>query len=160
MAHENISQQLERLIAEAVRAGRYRSRSAFLKQIGLSSGYLSVLRHALQKNPRAQIGINTLRKFAVGLGVDERELYRQQDPAEEPPLVDIHPERAWAVAAARGLRFPEAAIQVVLRIDPGTRRPGRLWWFKMIEAEAEIVGPATESGSFRVDLSHPPDRLR
>lgn len=139
---ETILTRIDRLIAEAVRAGRYRSPADFLDQAGLSSGYLAEFRGRLEENPAATLRADTLAKIARGLGVTVSTITSREDTG--PRVLDRFEGRAYAVDAARALGLPEAAIQLVLREDPG-RDPGRMYWFRRIEAEAERVRPATET---------------
>jgi hypothetical protein len=140
LATENILARIERLIDEAVRAKRFRSRTAFLEQAGKSSGYLGEFRSRIAEDPNATITADTARAFAELLAVPVQSIiHPEQD--DVPPLVDKFPGRAWAIVAARTLQLPEAAIQLVLKEEPG-RDPGRMYWFRRIEAEAERVRPA------------------
>lgn len=108
---------------------------------GLSPSYLAERVSAANKDPSASIRQATLVKLAQVLGVPVSELTGED--AGEAPVVDIYPGRAFAVLAARALQLPEAAIQVVLREDPG-HDPGRLYWFRRMESEAERLRPATD----------------
>lgn len=139
---ENILTRLERLIDEAVRAGRFSSRTAFQKAAGMSSGYLSEFKRRIAENPRATLKADTAERCAALLAVPVAALINPEQD-EEPPLVDKFPGRAFAIHAARNLQFPEAAIQLVLKEDPG-RDPGRMYWFRRIEAETERIRPAAE----------------
>lgn len=142
MASENILGRIERMIDEAVRAGRFRSRTDFLEQAGKSSGYLGEFRQRIAREPTATITADTARAFAELLGVPVQSIiHPEQD--DVPPLVDKYSGRAFAVQAARNLQFPEAAIQLVLKEDPG-RDPGRMYWFRRIESEAERLRPAAQ----------------
>lgn len=132
---------------QAVKSGRYRSRAAILRAAKLSSGYMGEFRDRLKRNPKAGLTTPVVKKLAVALGVSEREVLGVDD--SEPEVVDIYPERAWAIEAARKLKFPEAAIQLVLKERP-SRDPGRMYWFRRIEAESERVIPAADSGSFKL----------
>jgi hypothetical protein len=137
----NVLQRAEQLIEEAVRAGRFNSKTDFLRQAGYSSGYFGERRSAAQKNPDASMGVDTAQKFAAMLGVPVSMLLHPEQ-GEEPPLVDKYPGRAFAITAARMLQWPEAAIQVVLRDDPGEDF-GRMYWFRRIEAEVERIQSGT-----------------
>lgn len=148
MATENIVERIKRLIAEAVRSGRFASEAQALKEAGISSGYLGELTKRLKSNPAASMVGPTARKLADTLGVSVEVILRGQSEGE-PPVVDKYPERAWAVSSARGLKYSEAAIQLVLREDPGTD-PGRMYWFRRIEAEDERVRPPADSGSHKI----------
>jgi hypothetical protein len=142
MPAENILERIERLIDEAVRAERFRSRAEFLELAGKSTGYLGEFRQRIEKDRGATITAVTAKRFAELLGVPVASIiHPEQDDA--PPLVDKYHERAWGIMAARNLQFPEAAIQLVLKEDPG-RDPGRMYWFRRIEAEAERLRPAAE----------------
>lgn len=124
-----------------MRAGRFRSEAHFLAEVGLSSGYLGEFATRIEKNPAASMRTATMSRVSELLGVPVAALLAENDETE-PPVVDIYPERAWAIAAARNLQLPEAAIQLVLKEDPG-KDPGRLYWFHRIESEAERVRPAS-----------------
>ena len=148
MQRENILERLERLMDEAIRSGRYVSRSEILRKEGISSGYIGEFRGRIAKDPKAGMTSTMLAKFARALDVTEQELVRGTTQ-EEAPLIDVYPERAWAVNAARSLKLPEAAIRAVMTEDPG-RDPGRMYWFRRIESEAERAAPPADSGSFKV----------
>jgi transcriptional regulator with XRE-family HTH domain len=141
MPQESVLDRINRLIAEAVRSGRFRSRNDFLEKAGISTGYLAEFRGRTKKNPGASLTPAMARTLATALGVPVSELLGE--PAPEAPLVDVYEERAWAVKAARALQYPEAAIQLVLMENPG-RDPGRMYWFRRIEAEAERIRPASQ----------------
>lgn len=132
---------------QAIKSGRYPSRAAILRAAKLSSGYLGEFRDRLKKNPKAGLTTPVVRKLAAALGVTERDILGGDET--EPETVDIYPERAWAIDAARRLKFPEASIQVVLKERPA-RDPGRMYWFRRIEAESERAVPAADSGSFKL----------
>lgn len=143
MAAENAVQRITRLIDEAVRSRRFASERAVMKLAELSPSYLSERRNALRTGKRkASVGAERARAIAGVLGVSIHELLGEADPREQ-PLVDVYPHRSWAVKAARDLDLPEAAIQVVLRLDPGRDLP-KMAWFHRIEAEAENLRPAAE----------------
>jgi hypothetical protein len=143
MATENILVRIERMIDEAVRAGRFRSRTEFLEKAGKSSGYLGEFRQRIAGDPGATITADTARAFAELLAVPVQSIvHPEQD--ETPPLVDKYPGRAFAIQAARHLQLPEAAIQLVLKEEPG-RDPGRMYWFRRIESEAERLRPTPHS---------------
>jgi hypothetical protein len=133
---------------EAVRSGRYTSRAEILRTHSISSGYIGEFTQRIAKNPKAGMTSATLAKFARALDVSESELIRGTGE-DEPPLVDAYPGRAWAVNAARDLQLPEAAIRAVMAEDPG-RDPGRMYWFRRIESEAERAAPPADSGSFKL----------
>jgi hypothetical protein len=145
---ENILQRLERLIAETIRAGRYRNRSEFLEAAKVSSGYLAELGDRLSANPRAGMTGKTAAKLAHALGVNVQTVLTGER-GQDSDLVDKYRERADAIDAARKLKFPEAAIQLVLKEDPGGQ-PSALYWFRRIEAESERVSPAADSGSHKI----------
>jgi transcriptional regulator with XRE-family HTH domain len=139
----NIADRLEVLVQEAVNAGAYRSKSEFFRRNGLSTGTIGELRKRLRSDPGASMNGETLTKIAGALGVTVQAiLLHQADPESE--LVDKYRERAVAIDAARSLKFPEAAIQLVLTEDPGGS-PSALYWFRRIEAESERVSPAARS---------------
>jgi hypothetical protein len=141
--------RISRLIEEAVRSGRFASEREVMSKAGLSPSYLSERRNALKKpaapgkrKPKVSVGAEKARAIAGILGVSIHDLLGEPDPREQ-PLVDVYPHRSWAVKAARDLDLPEAAIQVVLRLDPGRDLP-KMAWFHRIEAEAENLRPAAE----------------
>lgn len=127
--------RLLRLIDEAVAVGRFNSRADFLAKAGLTSGYLGEFE---ANRPNGTIRLDTARRFAALLGTPIG-AFTGDDP-EEPPVVDIYPGRAWAISAARALRYPEAAIQIVLKETPSDD-PGSLFWFRRIESEAQRIRP-------------------
>jgi len=149
MATETLLERIKRLVAEAVRAGRYHSPTDFLNRAGLSSGYFGEFEARVAANPKAGISGKTARRFADLLGVS-LETILSGERSEEPPYVDVFEERAWAVHAARSLRLSEAAIQLVLKEDPGGADPGRMYWFRRIESEDERVRPSAESGRHKI----------
>lgn len=149
--------RLERLIDEAVRAGRFNSRAAFLKEARMSSGYLAEFRERLKRNPNSSMKLETARACAQLLGTSVSAF--TGDETEEPPVLDIYPGRAWAINAARSLKLPEAAIQLVLKERPADD-PGALFWFRRIEAEAQRVSPAPVIPSETVDSSRGNKRRR
>jgi len=148
MPVENIAQRLRRLIDEAVNSGRFKSQAAFLEEAGVSNGYIQELEKRLRVNPMAGMTGKIARKIADTLGVSV-EIVLFGRGTEEPPVIDKYPGRAWAISSARGLGISEAAIQVVLKEDPGTD-PGRLFWFRRIEAEEERARPPADSGSHKI----------
>jgi hypothetical protein len=142
VATENPVLRIRRLVAEAVRAGQYPSAAAVMKKAGLSRSYLSERQSAQRDDAEASVGSDAARGIAAALGMTVGELLGTEEPGE-PPLVDVYPGRAWAIKAARDLELPEAAIQAVLRQDPGHDLP-RIAWFKRIEAETESLRPASD----------------
>ena len=142
--------RLERLINEAVRAGRFNSAADFLVQAGLSSGYLAEFRSRLEKNPKASMKLETARVCAGLLGTSIS-AFTGED-GDDPPVIDVYPGRAWAISAARALKFPEAAIQLILKERP-REDPGRMYWFRRLESEAERVRPAALLSGKPVDDS-------
>lgn len=164
MAAENLADRVERLLAQAVRAGRAPSISALLRDHGLSTGLLGELRARLAKDPKAGMTDRTAKRLAEVLGISIQEILAGR--SEESDIVDKYRERAAAIDAARSLKLPEAAIQLVLREDPGGT-PSEMYWFRRIEAEAERVEtgggmpqrpitepesdpPAADSGSHKI----------
>ena len=132
---------------QAIRSGRYPSRAAILRAAKLSSGYMGEFRDRLKKNPKSGLTTPVVKRLAAALGVTERDVLGSDE--SEPETIDIYPERAWAIDAARRLKFPEAAIQVVLKEQPA-RDPGRMYWFRRIESETERAVPTADSGSFKL----------
>ena len=148
VAKENAILRITRLIAEAVRAGQIDSERALMQAAGLSPNYLSERRNALEKALVANkvklpsVGSEKARAIAAKLGTTIDELLGEGQ-GDEPPLVDVYPNRAWAVWAARALQLPEAAIRAVLRQDPGADLL-RKAWFRRIEAEAENLASSDD----------------
>jgi transcriptional regulator with XRE-family HTH domain len=140
MATESLPVRVRRLILEAVRAGRFKSEADFLKQVGLSNGYLGEQASRKNATKPPSLRVDTVQQMAELLGMKVSELIGE-NPSDPP--VDIYEGRAWAIDAARRLKLPEAAIQLVLAEDPG-RDPGRMYWFRRIEAESERIRPASE----------------
>jgi hypothetical protein len=136
--NEPVDVILDRLISEAVAAGRFTNQAQVLKAVGLSSGYMGELRQRTAKNPDATLNLDTAVKFADVLGCPVT-LLTGDTPA---PSGDPYEGRSWAIIAARALGLPESAIQTILAEDPG-HDPGKLWWFKRIEAEGERLVPAS-----------------
>ncbi len=165
MAAENIADRVERLLAEAVRSGRAPSVSALLKTHGLSTGLVGELRSRLRKNADATMTGTTAERLAGVLGVSIQTILSGQTSGSD--LVDKYRERAAAIDAARSLKLPEAAIQLVLREDPGGT-PNEMYWFRRIESESERIegggsgrpdrpvpdaegsSPAADSGSHKI----------
>lgn len=142
VAKETVYSRLLGLIDEAVAAGRFKSRADFLDQAGLSSGYLGEFAERTARNEGASMTLAKASVVAGLLGTSVAALTGAIDD-QEPPVIDKYPGRAWAIAAARNLKLPESAIQLVLKEDPG-RDPGRWYWFRRIEAEAERIRPASQ----------------
>lgn len=139
VADEQLVERIRRLIQERVDTGQFESERQALKAAGLSTSWLANRLHQLRNGAVPSVKESTLRKLAALLGITLEELIGVP-AAEDAPLVDLYPGRAWAIVAARALQLPEAAIQVVLREDPG-HDPGRLYWFRRIESEAERLRP-------------------
>lgn len=141
VADEELVVRIRRLIAERVKAGQFDSERQALKAAGISGSWLANRLHDVRSGSSPSVKESTLRKLAALLGITLEDLVGVPS-AEDAPLVDIYPGRAWAIVAARALQLPEAAVQVVLREDPG-HDPGRLYWFRRIESEAERLRPIT-----------------
>jgi transcriptional regulator with XRE-family HTH domain len=135
-----LPQRVVRLVEQAVAAGRFESEAAIMEAAGLSPSYIGELRIRAKKNPKAGLKQRTVEALARALGITAAQLVGDVD---EPALVDVHPNRAFAVEAARKLQLPEAAIQVVLR-EQRNDDPSRIFWFRRIEAEAERLRPSTD----------------
>lgn len=142
MPTETVAQRIRRQVQLAIRAGKFETEAEFLRAVGLSDGYFGELEQRSAKNPEATVRFTTATKMAELLGVSTEVLLGTGVPPE-PPLVDVYPNRAWAIQAARALDFPEAAIQLVLKHDPG-HDLHKVAWFRRIEAEAESLLPATK----------------
>ncbi len=147
MATENILQRLQRLIRESVRSGRHASQSGLLRSQGLSTGLVGELRKRITADPTAGMTGDTAEKLSRALGVSVQTILTGDSADSE--LVDVYRERAAAIDAARALKLPEAAIQLVLKEDPGGS-PSAMYWFRRIESESERVSPAADSGSFKI----------
>lgn len=144
--------RLLRLVDEAVSAGRFNSRADFLQQAGLTSGYLAEFE---TKRPNGTIRLDTARRIAALLGTPISAF--TGDETEEPPVVDVYPGRAWAITAARALKYPEAAIQLVLK-ERASEDPGPLFWFRRIESEVQRIRPAPDVSSKPVESSSSDER--
>ena len=152
MSKTTVLERLLSFVDEAVRAGRFNSRADFLEQAGLSSGYFGEFEGRIARNRKATITLETARACAGLLGVSVAELTDERDE-DLPDVVDKYVGRAWAIQAARNLKLPESAIQLVLREDPGVD-PGSMYWFRRIESEALRVRPN------EVPSSSPPPAAR
>lgn len=122
----------ERIVTAMRKRGRTDSARAFCKAIGLSPTYLSQLKARCERNPDATIGSDEAQRMALELGAPIEELLGTSTPSVEG---DEYPTRPDAVAAARALKFPQQAIDSIYLEHPPTD-PGRLWWFRRIEAES------------------------
>lgn len=130
-------------IVGALRAkGRLESERQLCKKIGLSPTYLSQLKNRCKKVPGTTIASDVATMFADEIGVPVEELIGGGAPQQIEG--DAYPSRADAVVAARALRFSQRAIDAVCSDDPGWD-PGRLWWFRRIEAEEARIGTTPPS---------------
>jgi len=145
----NVLDRLLSYVEEAVRAGRFQSKADFLKQARLSRAYFSEFKIRLEKDPDATMLMPSLQRCAQLLGVSVADIAGEK--GDEPDVLDVYEGRAWAIQAARNLKLPEAAIQNVLKEDPGVD-PGRMFWFRRIESEALRIHPELLG-------SPPPDEL-
>ena len=141
MARETVPQRIQRLAEQAVRSGKFPSVSSVATTAGLSRSYIAERVNAAKKDRDASVGADAAAALARALGITVEELLGTKGAGEQ-PLVDVYPNRAWAIQAARNLDLPEAAIQVVLSQDPG-RDLHKMAWFHRIEAEAENLRPAS-----------------
>lgn len=138
IGHMNPADRLHQLILQAVAARRFSSTSDFLKKAGFQSrGQIKSWRKRLEDDPEAKISNVSQMARLLGMSVEdfEERVFGRQQGGD-----DRYPSRADAVAAARSLKLPEAAIQIVLTEDPGPD-PGRWYWFKRIEAETARLVP-------------------
>lgn len=142
VAAETVVERIRRYVQMAIRAGKFENEAAFLRAIGRSDGYLGELASRTEDNRNATVRGDTAAKMAEVLGINVADILGAQDFAEQ-PVVDVYPNRAWAIKAARDLQLPEMAIQIVLRHEPGYDLE-RLTWFHRIEAEAESLRPASK----------------
>ncbi len=111
---------------------------------------MAEFRRRIEANPEAGLTGDVARRFAEALGVSEGFIIRGEEELV-PELLDVLPERAQAVDAARKLKFPEAAIRAVLRESPPPGEPpSALYWFRRIETEAERVAPTADSGRHKL----------
>lgn len=135
---KTIHDVLSEKIAAAVKSGRFASSAQLLKAAGLSNGFMGELQGRVLKNPAAGLRLDTAQKLATVLQCQVTDL------AIEPEVIDGDPYegRSWAIIAARALGFSERAIQTVLLETPSTD-PGKMWWFRRIEAEQERLAPAS-----------------
>lgn len=143
MTTETAAARIRRLVAVAIRAGKFTNEAQFLRAVDLSDGYFGELERRSADNPKATVRGDTAMKMANALGITLAELLGTDERPQ--PLVDLYPNRAWAIQAARALDLPEAAIEIVLRHDPG-RDLHKMSWFRRIEAEAENLRPASKPG--------------
>lgn len=137
---ETIVSRIRARVAEAIQTGKFENEAEFLRTARLSTGYFGELEQRCAKNPEATLRQNTASRIAKALGITVAHLVGDDEP--EAPLVDRYPNRAWAVMAARNLDLPEAAIQVVLKQNPGRDLP-KVAWYRRIESEAESLRPAS-----------------
>lgn len=119
----------ERIITALRARGRTESERAFSSSLGFSPTYLSQLRDRCEKNPLATIDVDTAMKVAAAIGITVEELMGVANETD-----DRYPSRHGAVIAARALQYSQRAIDAVYAESP-PNDPGRLWWFRRIEAE-------------------------
>lgn len=138
---ESVVDRIDRLVKEAVAAGKYKSANQFwsAKGCGLSRSYLPQFRLRLADNPSATLTVDTAAKIAAALGLPVRAITGGND---DPAPTDRYPNRSWAVQAARDLLLSETAIQAILKENHG-RDLTRIAWFLRIHAEAERLRPAS-----------------
>src|SRR5688572_4590555 len=142
VAKETVLERIRRQVAIAIRAGKFETEAQFLRAAGIKSdGFFGELEKRTRENPSATMRADTAAKIASVLGISVDDLMGSGAP-DEPPLVDVYPNRAWAVKSARDMDLPEAAIQLVLKYDPG-RDLQKLAWFHRIEAEADALRPTS-----------------
>lgn len=127
-------------IRELWKARGFKSEASFLKEAGLSPGYLANLQDRLETSSKAgkrgakvTISLDAAAKMARVLGVHAEQLAGGEYVSGT--REDDYPERYWAVEAARFIGLPEAAIRRVERERP-PHDLNRQAWFKRIEAEA------------------------
>jgi hypothetical protein len=132
MAKRHSLTAYERIVTAMRKRGRVDSARAFCKTCGLSPTYLSQLKARCDGNPDATIGSDEAQRMARELGAPIEELLGTPAPSIEG---DEYPTRPDAVAAARALKFPQQAIDSIYLEHPA-KDPGRLWWFRRIEAES------------------------
>lgn len=139
MSHtKTIHSVISEKIAAVVASGRFSSSAQVLKAAGLSSGFMGELLQRVTKNPDAGLRLDTAARLAEVLQCPVTEL-TMASPRESS---DPYESRSWAIIAARALGFSERAIQVVLLESP-PNDPGKMWWFRRIEAEQERLSPAS-----------------
>lgn len=135
---------LEELIRHGEAAGRWKSVAGFFRAAGIKNRQqLSAYRNRLQANDNARLATETMRLIAHGLGMTIDELERRMY-GEQASAGGAYPSRDRAVAAARDLQVPEAAIQAVLKESPPSD-PGHWYWFRRIESEAIRIAPLTSA---------------
>jgi hypothetical protein len=133
----------DRIILAMRARGRTESERQFCARLGLSQSYLSQLRDRCLKDPGRTIAADVAARIAGELGMTVEELMGSDaQPANE----ERYPSRSDAVAAARALRYSSAAIDAAYLDDPGWD-PGRLWWFRRIEAEESRLGAGAPPSS-------------
>jgi hypothetical protein len=128
---------LDEKIAAAVASGRYPSEAQVLKAANLSPGYMGELRIRVARNADAGIRLDTAARLAEVLQCPVTDLLNETAQLGSDP----YEGRSWAIIAARALGFPERAIQAVM-LEAPSGDPGKMWWFRRIEAEAERLAPA------------------
>ena len=138
---EDLAERLGRIFDATIKAGKYKSRAAVLKAAGLSSGYLTELRKRIRTQGSASLTMETAAAIAHAVGCDPSQL---MGAAPHTGLTEPYPERVAAVVAARALQLPELAIAAVLTEEPSDD-PGRLYWFRRIETEAERLRPSARA---------------
>lgn len=145
---ETIVARIDRLVKEAVAAGKFRSSNHFWSPedkggCGLSRSYLSQFRSRLRRDPTASITFITAERIASALGVPPSAVIAGDDAplADEGPRVEKYPNRTRAIEAARNLQLPDRAIRRILQEDHG-RDLTRLGWFLRIYAESQSLKSA------------------
>jgi transcriptional regulator with XRE-family HTH domain len=139
VSSEHIILRVRRLVLEACEVGQFEDEKRVMEAAGLSPSYLAQRVHDLKKSGKADMGFRALVGIAHALGISVATLIGEEP---DPKLVDVHAGRAIAVEAARSFRFPDAAIQLVLR-DDRPDDPGPVYWFRRIEAETERLRPVS-----------------
>jgi len=146
---ETIVARIDRLVKEAVAAGKFRSSNHFWSPedkggCGLSRSYLSQFRSRLRHDPTASITFDTAERIASALGVPPSAVMGGDAPVVE-SSGDPYPNRTWAIEAARTLQLPEQAIRRILQEDHGHDLK-RLAWFLRIYAESQSLKPSAADG--------------
>lgn len=132
----------ERVVSAIRESGYEGSLRAWCAEVGLSEAFLSVLRERCKRNPKASIKADAARLIASSLNIEVEDLLgTMRRPVRYPSL-------AAAIGAARQLGFSAEAIAAASAADPGDD-PGRLWWFRRIEAEEERLRSSRPSTMVR-----------
>lgn len=133
----------EKIVAAIRESGYDGSLRTWFEEAGLSESYLSRLKVRCEENPSATIRANAAELIAAKLGISvENLMATDRKPVRYESL-------AAAIGAARALGFSEEAIRVASTGSAPEDDPGRLWWFRRIEAEEERLRDSRPSSVMR-----------